>query len=74
MKRVPPSKATETRIEELPGNGVSEGSPLSELVRLSVAHIVEEALEAYDRGPSGGYRKGYRQVRLKTRGRCHGLI
>ena len=76
MKRVPPSKATKTRIEELLGNGVSEGSPLSELVRLSVEHIVEEALEAkveeilgrgyYERGSDRGYRNGYRQGRLKT--------
>ena len=76
MKRVPPSKATKTRIEELLGSGVSEGSPLSELVRLSVEHIVEEALEAkveellgrgyYERGPGAGYRNGYRQARLKT--------
>jgi transposase-like protein len=76
MKRVPPSKATKARIEELLGSGVSEGSPLSELVRLSVEHIVEEALEAkveellgrgyYERGSQGGYRNGYRQGRLKT--------
>ena len=33
MKRVPPSKATKARIEELLGAGVSEGSPLSELLR-----------------------------------------
>jgi hypothetical protein len=37
MKRVPPSKATKARIEELLASGVSEESPLSELVRLSVA-------------------------------------
>lgn len=76
MKRVPPSKATKARIEELLGGGVSEGSPLSELVRLSVEHIVEEALEAkveellgrgyYERGSAGGYRNGYRRGRLKT--------
>ena len=76
MKRVPPSKTTKARIEELLGTGVSEGSPLSELVRLSVEHIVEEALEAkveeilgrgyYERGLGRGYRNGYRQARLKT--------
>ncbi|MFQ5507684.1 MAG: IS256 family transposase [Planctomycetota bacterium] len=76
MKRVPPSKTTKARIEELLGTGISEGSPLSELVRLSVEHIVEEALEAkveeilgrgyYERGAGPGYRNGYRQGRLKT--------
>ena len=76
MKRVPPSKVTKVRIEDLLANGVSEESPLSELVRLSVEHIVEEALEAkveellgrgyYERGAEGGYRNGYRRRRLKT--------
>jgi len=56
--------------------GVGEGSPVSELVRLSVEHIVEEALEAkveellgrayYERGQGEGYRNGYRRGRLKT--------
>ena len=77
MTRVPPSKATKARIEKLLGEGVgSEASPLSELVRLSVEHIVEEALEAkveellgrgyYERGARRGYRNGYRRGRLKT--------
>lgn len=76
MKRVPPSKATKARIEDLLSGGITEGSPLSELVRLSVEHIVEEALEAkveellgrgyYERGDGAGYRNGYRRRQLKT--------
>lgn len=76
MKRVPPSKATKARIEEKLSGGVTEDSPLSELVRLSVEHIVEEALETkveellgrgyYERGGEAGYRNGYRRRRLKT--------
>jgi len=76
MKRVPPSKATKARIEDLLSGSMDEGSPMSELVRLSVEHIVEEALEAkvaellgrgyYERGSGSGHRNGYRRSRLKT--------
>lgn len=77
MKRVPPSKRTRERIDELLTGGTSEGSPLSELVRLPVEQIVEEALEAkvddllgrgyYERSPvSEGHRNGYRRGRLQT--------
>jgi len=82
VKRVPPSKVTKARIEDLLANGVGEESPLSELVRLSVEHIVEEALEAkveellgrgyYQRCAEGGY--GDRGVgdRGVRRSRCPG--
>lgn len=77
MKRVPPSRRTRQRIEELLGGGTTEASPLSELVRLAVEQIVEEALEAkveellgrgyYERGgEESGHRNGYRRGRLKT--------
>lgn len=76
MERVPPSERTKTALRNL----LREGSPdlKSDLVRLSVRRVVEEALEAavqdvlergyYERrGPEGeGYRNGYREGRLKT--------
>ena len=78
-ERVPASERTRQRIEELLANGVGEGSDVrSELVRLGVRKLVEEALEGevedelgrayYRRGGSGergGYR-GYRTARLRT--------
>jgi transposase-like protein len=56
---------------------MEEGDPKSELVRLAVQRVVEEALEAavrdlvgreyYERGAAGrGYRNGYRTGRLKS--------
>lgn len=79
-RRVPRSKRTSERIDELLGNGIDEGDVRSELFRLGVRKIVEEALEAeiedrlgrgyYERGGGGGedrgYRNGYRTGRLKT--------
>ena len=79
-RRVPASKRTSERIEELLGEGVSEGEDVkSELIRLGVRKLVEEALEAevedhlgrgyYRRGGTErqrGYRNGYRTGRLKS--------
>lgn len=76
MKRVPPSRRTKERIEELLVQG-GEESPLSELVRLAVQEIVEEALEGVTRDVLGrgyyerrgeleGHRNGYRKGKLKT--------
>jgi len=77
MSRVPPSEQTRAAIEELLREG-SEGDLKSELVRLSVRRIVEEALEAkvrdvlgrdhYERRLEGqsGYRNGHRVGRLKS--------
>jgi len=77
MKRVPPSERTRKAIQELLHQGTSEAEPRSELVRLAVQRIVEEALEAevrdrlgreyYEHGAEGrGHRNGYRTGRLKT--------
>lgn len=77
-ERVPPSKRTRQRIEALLANGCEEGEDVrSELIRLGVRKLVEEALEGevedaigrgyYRRGlgESGrGYRNGYRPGRL----------
>ena len=76
MKRVPPSEKTRDRIRNLLLEG-STNDPLSELIRLSVQHIVEESLEGavrdalgrgyYERdGESTGYRNGYRTGSVKT--------
>ena len=75
-KRVPPSEQTRQAIEELLEQGRLEGNPLSELVRLAVRQIVEEALESkvrdllgrgyYEReGEAEGYRNGYRPGRIQ---------
>jgi transposase-like protein len=76
-KRVPASKQTGERIDELLAQG-SEGDVRSDLIRLGVRRIVEEALEAevedrlgrgyYGHGDeaSRGYRNGYRRGRLKS--------
>jgi transposase-like protein len=77
VKRVPPSRRTKERIEELLAQGTQADSPLSELVRLAVQEIVEEALEGvtrdllgreyYERrGDLEGHRNGYRTGKLKT--------
>jgi transposase-like protein len=77
VKRVPPSENTKKRVEHLLTEGTIADSPLSELVRLAVQEIVEEALEGvtqdllgrgyYERrGDHQGYRNGYRRGRLKT--------
>jgi transposase-like protein len=77
-KRVPASERTSERIEELLAAGVGgEKDVRSELIRLGVRKIVEEALEAevqdrlgrgyYGReGEGEGYRNGYRKSRLKS--------
>ena len=76
-RRVPASRQTGERIDDLLAQG-SEGDVRSDLIRLGVRRIVEEALEAevedrlgrgyYDRGDdeSRGYRNGYRRARLKS--------
>lgn len=77
-KRVPASEKTSERIEDLLAAGVSgEKDIRSELIRLGMRKILEEALEAevesrlgrgyYGRQDEGvGYRNGYRRGRLKT--------
>ncbi len=77
MKRVPPSKRAREAIAELLEKGTAEKDPLSELIRLSVQSVVEEALEGavgdllgreyYRHGSEGkGYRNGYRQGRIQS--------
>ena len=77
MERVPPSEKTKAALRALLSEG-TRGDLKSELVRLSVRRVVEEALEAatkdllerdyYERREEGarGYRNGYRESRLKT--------
>ncbi len=77
MERIPASKRTGQRILEAL-QGLSEGDAVSEVIRLGLRRIIEEALEAevadgigrgyYERGAEGksGYRNGYRRGRLKT--------
>ena len=74
--RVPASERTSQRIRELLSDLPSED--LSEVMRLGMRKIVEEALEAevsdalgrgyYERGsePGRGYRNGTRTGRVKT--------
>jgi hypothetical protein len=76
MERVPPSERTKAALRSLLRDGGPELK--SDLMRLSVRRVVEEALEAaaqdllergyYERrGPEGeGYRNGYREGRLQT--------
>ena len=77
MKRLPPSEHTEAAVRELLREGLGEGAPTSDLVKLAVRQIVEEALQGvvsdvlgrgyYERrGDRAGYRNGYRQGRLAT--------
>ena len=77
MKRVPPSERTKGELAALFSSGTA-GDPQTELVRLAVRQIVEEALEAtardvlqrdyYARSKNGeqGWRNGYREGRLAT--------
>lgn len=77
MKRVPPSEKTKAQLAALFGSGTA-GDPQTELVRLAVRQIVEEALEATARDVlgrdyyartgdgQGGWRNGYREGRLAT--------
>jgi putative transposase len=77
MKRVPPSTRTKEAIRSLLQEGSGDGDPKSELMKLGVRRIVEEALEQavgdllgrdYYERRSGrqGYRNGQRTGRLKT--------
>jgi putative transposase len=76
--RIPASEQTHHRLEALLKEGVADGDARTELFRLAVRKIVEEALEAevsdalgrgyYESGaePGRGYRNGYRRGRLRT--------
>src|SRR5437667_11616852 len=76
-RRVPASRQTAARIEELLAGG-GDHDVRSDLIRLGVRKLVEEVLEAevedrlgrayYHRGDgeSPGYRNGYRRGRLKS--------
>ena len=76
--RIPASEQTHQRLEALLREGVTDGDARTELFRLAVRKIVEEALEAevsdvlgrayYQSGaePGRGYRNGYRRGRLRT--------
>ena len=78
MERIPASERTSQKLHELLTQGVADGDARTELIRLAVRKIVEEALEAevdtalgrgyYESGaaPGAGYRNGYRRGRLKT--------
>jgi transposase-like protein len=80
MKRVPPSVRTQEQIEQLVKEGSSGADDvLSELIRLAVRRIAEEAMEGgvrdllgdrgyYERRGDGqqGHRNGYRERRLKS--------
>jgi len=69
---------TSQKLNELLTQGIAEGDARSELIKLAVRKIVEEALEAevaeavgrgyYENGaaPGAGYRNGYRRSRLRT--------
>jgi transposase-like protein len=76
---VPVSEKTRQRIEALLANGVEDSDVRSELVRLGVRKLVEEALEGevedelgrgyYRRGGEEerhGYRNGHPTSRLRT--------
>src|SRR5687767_882 len=77
MERVPPSEKTKAELRALLSQGTA-GDVKSELVRLSVRRVVEEAMERvarellerdyYERREEGseGYRNGQREGRLKT--------
>ena len=76
--RIPASEQTHQRLEALLKDGVADGDARSELFKLAVRKIVEEALEAevsdvlgrgyYASGaePGRGYRNGTRRSRLRT--------
>jgi putative transposase len=77
VERVPPSEKTKAELRALLAQGTI-GDLRSDLVRLSVKRVVEEAMEAavrelldrdyYERREEGseGYRNGHREGRLKT--------
>lgn len=76
--RIPASERTSQKLEELLTQGVADGDARTELLKLAVRKIVEEALEAevaeavgrgyYENSaePGAGYRNGYRRGRLRT--------
>ena len=76
--RIPASEQTHQRLEALLREGVADGDARTELFKLAVRKIVEEALEAevsdvlgrgyYESGaePGRGYRNGTRRSRLRT--------
>lgn len=76
--RIPASEQTHQRLEALLKEGVADGDARTELFKLAVRKIVEEALEAevsdvlgrgyYESGaePGRGYRNGTRRSRLRT--------
>jgi transposase-like protein len=70
-------ESTKAKLRDLREGRLDSADPRSELVRLSVRRIVEEALEAATRDLQGrdhddrrdgraGYRNGYREARLRT--------
>src|SRR5262249_18731154 len=77
-RRIPASEQTHQRLEALLKEGVADGDARSELFKLAVRKIVEEALEAevsdalgrgyYESGaePRRGYGHGVRRGRLGT--------
>jgi transposase-like protein len=76
VKRVPPSEETKQVISQLLSQGSSQDDVVSQLVRLGMRQIAEEALEGavrdllgrdyYERSNQPGYRNGYRRKRLDT--------
>ena len=76
--RIPASERTSQKLDDLLTQGVADGDARTELLKLAVRKIVEEALEAevaeavgrgyYENGaaPGAGYRNGYRRSRLPT--------
>jgi putative transposase len=76
--RIPASERTSQKLDELLTQGVADGDARTELLKLAVRKIVEEALEAevaeavgrsyYENGaePGAGYRNGYRRGCLRT--------
>ena len=77
MKRVPASQRTRQTSTDVLAKGTGSDDPLSELIRLAVQGMIEEALEGavrdllgrdYYRHGTGttGYRNGYRRGRVKT--------
>ena len=76
--RIPASERTSQKLDALLSQGVADGDARTELLKLAVRKIVEEALEAevaeavgrgyYEAGavPGAGYRNGYRRGQLRT--------
>jgi hypothetical protein len=55
MSKMPPSERTREALNSLLTEGlVGQGDPRSEMVRLSVQHLVEQALEAVVRDVAAG--------------------